>query len=534
MKSALFPTAVIALLLNACATTRPQVAEADLAPPPPLTPYEQPEVDALRARARTLLEIQAKLVWRAWTGGKSADLAATYDYSDGLFSEASVELIRRARRESTGTDALALERLELYFAGETLAQRTEDVTIALMQAQKDSVIELAAGPRPWRHLDQLLAAEASAATRATLLAAEAPVVARLTELVLARNEELAAAIGKLGWPSVTHYALELRGARREPLLALAEATLEQTAPLYEQTMGALALRELALPLQRVRRADMPRLLRSVSTESWFPGSTSISTALSVPAGLGMDVSTREGVTFETGSEARRRARPLCVSVSPPTDVRISMKQVVGLYDLRLALRELSCALSTTAPRNPRWELRALAPSVLGDTWAFLFEAPTRTPLWLSQHAVPDDVRAQIISDGAARRLYGLRLDAARILFALGDDDGDPAARWRALASRASGFELTEDDAARWALEQDSFVDSIDRVRGQLLAAQLNRHLMELYSAMWWTSEAAGQHLESLWVQGGALTLDALADDLALGKLGPEALVSTLSEQMEAR
>lgn len=534
MKSAFFPTAVFVLLFSACATTPPSAPPVGIPPPPPATAYEDPAIDALRARARTLLEVQAKLVWRAWTGGESADLAKTYDYSTGLFSEDTVKLIRQARLESTGADALALERLELYFAGETLAQRTEDVTIAVMQAQKDAVLDLSAGPRPWRHLEQLLAAEASAANRAALLAAEAPVVERLTELVVARNEELEVAIRELGWPSVTDYALQLRGASRASLIALAEATLEQTTSLYEQTMSALSLRELALPLTRVRRADMPRLLRSTSTEDWFPASTSIATATGVPAGLGLDIASRKGVTFETGSELRRRARPLCVSVSPPTDVRMSMKRVTGLYDLRLALRELSCALSNTAPSTPQWELRALAPSRLGDTWAYLFEAPTRTPVWLSMHGVPDDVRSHIISDGAARRLYALRLDAARLLFAMGDKPKDPAATWRALASRAAGFELTEQDGARWALEQDAFIDSADRIRAQLLAAQINRHFMEQYSAMWWTSEKAGAQLESWWAQGGALTLPALAEQLNLGEPGPDALVSTLLEQVATR
>lgn len=522
----------VLLLLASCATTQKPPAPPELPVVAP-SPYDDPEIESIRIRAGALLAEQAMLVWNAWSGGETGDLTTGYEGTKELFSPDVLRRLREARDASDGLEKRALSRLALYLGGEGVAERTAHVTLALDEAKNTAVLALDETTRPWRHLDALLAAEASAAIRAKILAGETQTVPTLSELAIERFRQLDDAARAFGWDSRLDYALSLRDTDARTLRTLAESTLEITESLYRETMTELALRELALPLARVRRADVPRLLRSQSTESWFPAKTSIRTATDVVDGLELGFASRQGLTLETGDEPRRRSGPLCVPVSPPDDVRISLRPRSGLFDLRLMLRELSCAAAASSVHARQWELRELVPAVIGETWATLFEAPTRSPLWLTQRGVPTAERSRIVRDGAARRLYAVRLDAARLLFELRDPSADPKTTWRELASRASAFELTETDAERWALEQDAFLESADRLRGTLLAAQLNRHLMERHSALWWTSSQAGAVLETLWTKGGELTPDDIASRLDLGSLDAKSFVSTLEEQMNA-
>jgi len=224
-----------------------------------------------------------------------------------------------------------------------------------------------------------------------------------------------------------------------------------------------------------------------------------------------------------------------VPVTPPTDVRLALPARAGLSELRLALREASCAAAAAHIETPLWELQRFTPPALGEVWGTLFELPTRAPVWLASKGVPDERRQRLVEDGIARRLQALRLDAARVLFALQRREGDdPAALWRTLASRATGFDLTESDAARWAIVQDAQLEAADRLQGTLLAAQINRKLMERHSAMWWSVAAAGGTLAELWANGAASTPSSLAQQLELDALSPDALVTTLGEQRLAR
>lgn len=537
MTARLLRLALPALLATACATTSNQVKspeDATAAAAPEITlvrPYDRPEIVAIRERTKTLLEAQSRLVWQAWTSSEPIDLAATYEGTADLFSPQSIALVRQASLDAKGDEARALERLELYLGGEAIAQRTQEAALALAKAQAAATITLDGKVRPWRHLEALLAAEPSAAVRASLFASEAPVVAQLTTLIVERDRQLDEAARALGWPSALDYALRLRDADAASLAALAESTLTATQTLYEEAMGELVHRELALPLARVRRADLPRLMRASSTEIWFPAAALPDTVLGLPAGV--DLADQRNVKVETNPRARQQ--PLCVPVTPPSDVRLVLAARAGLSELRLALREASCAAAAANVKASHWELQRFTPPALGEVWATLFELPTRAPVWLSSKGVPDDQRQRLVGDGTARRLQALRLDAARVLFALQRSEADdPAALWRSLASRATGFDLTESDAARWALVQNAQLEAADRLQGALLAAQVNRKLMERHSAMWWNVSAAGHTLAGLWAQGAATTPSSLAQQLELDALSPDALVSTLSEQRAAR
>lgn len=542
----------LACLVCACATPRPAPSEsatprppaspnpppAENIPtePPPAEATEPQELTKLRERARAVLREQALLLWKHWTTGEEIDVAATQRGTGALYSVASVQQVRAARAGLAGDAARALHRLELHLAGELLARETAPQQHAVAEAEAAAVLDVGGTRHPWRDLDRLLAGEASAAERAALTLAETPVLARLAPAYEARRARVAEVSSQLGWASPAAFGAELRDSTPAALAALAEETLASTEDLYFRTMERLAVAELGLPLAKLRRGDLPRLLRTPRVDAGFPADGAMPAARAVFESLGLPLESLTGLTLDLDPRPTRSPRPLALPIDPPDDVRFSLKPTGGLEEWRAVLHELAHAQQSARVTRPEWELRQLAPAAGMEAAGFLFESLAGRADWLERATKLDDrQRARLVQVTAARRLFLLRRTAAQLLFDLGRSDGtfaaDPAAAWRRLVSRAWGFELTEADAARHAVEHDPLFAAADYLQAWCLAGQLERHLTRADGARWWESPASGAVLAAAWAEGGAPTVAELARRFGAERLGPAALVELLARRL---
>src|SRR5215468_146676 len=325
---------VLALLRAACAGQ--PVAPA----PAASTPAHNPEPDALAAavgelatKAEALLRAQDELVWKHWTEGVPADLAKTYAGTESWLTPESVEKVSRLRALTTEPrERRALDHLHAYLAGEWLAQQLADVSDAIASLEQSLTFQVAGTDRPYRNLESILAAEKSALRRRQIYEAATAAVEKVAALVERRGARAAELLPTLNLEP-TAWTTELREATPEQLGALAEAVLSRTQQAWTGVLTRLAQRELQLPLDRIGRQDLPRVVRLPPTEG-FKRAEVVSRIRSTLGPLQLDPAALKTVTLDAGDAPKKNSRGLVLGVVVPTDVRISLKPVGGARDQR--------------------------------------------------------------------------------------------------------------------------------------------------------------------------------------------------------
>jgi len=469
-----------------------------VAPPP--TPAEAAraalaaEVAALSSKAEALLRTQDELVWKSWTEGTPADLAKTYAGSDTWLTPAAIASVDRLRGMTSGpADRLALSHLHAYLVTEWLAQKTAALSEEAAKLEQTLTFGPAGAERPYRNLESLLASERSALLRKTLYEGATPAVTKLAEVLARRRERTGALLTELGISSAA-LLVDLREVEVAPLVALANDVLTGTQGAFTTTLGRLSWTELQLPVERVSRADIPRLFRLPALDATFPKSEIFRRAASTLQGLGIDVTAMPNVTLDLKETAGKNPRGLVLGVVVPTDVRVSLLPVGGARDQRETLHQMGHLLSDALSQQKVWALAKLGNRTVGEAWSFLLEDLTVDPVWLERVCgFTGDAQVAWRTSADAQRLFLLRRAAGKVLFNAGAraSGADVPALYRDVMKRTYGFPMTAADEARAELDREEFLASADYLRAFVLAAQIEQQLRGRFGAAWWQSAAAG-------------------------------------------
>ena len=521
--------ALLALLLAACATQ--PVAPAPAASFPSRNPEREalgPAVAELARKAEALLRAQDELVWKHWTEGVPADLAKTYLGTEGWLSPESVARVARLRAlTSDDRERRALEHLHAYLAGEWMAQQLADVSDAIATLEQSLTFKVAGTDRPYRNLESILGAERSALRRRQIYEAATPAVEKVSALVERRGARAAALLPTLNlepgaWTS------ELREAPPDRLGALADSVLTRTQDAWTGVLTRLSQRELQLPLERIGRQDLPRLVRLPITEG-FKRAEVVSRIRATLGPLQLDPAALKTVTLDAGEGARKNPRGLVLGVVVPTDVRISLKPVGGARDQRSALHEFGHAVHDAFTEERRFELAKLGNRTNAEAFAALFESLTTEPAWLEQAGLSPDASRAWIQGVSVQELFLVRRAAGKVLFnlAASKPGADVRAAHRTAMDRAVALPGTAQDEARLTLDQEATLGAADYLRGWLLAAQLRAALVRKFGARWWEDAGAGAFLRPLLAPGNGLDADGLARALGDPGVSPEAFVAAV-------
>src|SRR6266851_3671595 len=259
-------------LLAAC----PRAAPRQLASPPGQDAQALwPAVEKLASDAEALLAGQEEAIWKNWTDGAPANIGKTYEGKDKLFSLESIQTIDRLRKSliaaygctaapgepplcgknaAGALEVRALTYLHVYFVGEYLARMLADQTDAIANLQASLSFTSGGVEHHYRDLDWLLATENDPEKRRALYLGES-----------------------------------IRYGNMDQLAQLAEQVLDLTQTAYAKAMEKMAQRELRMPFDKLRRADMPRLFRPQNLQFFFPKDSLVSRATSTLSGLGIDL-----------------------------------------------------------------------------------------------------------------------------------------------------------------------------------------------------------------------------------------------------
>ena len=517
---------------------------------------------ALSADAHDVLRAEGDLLWKRYTTGSGALPSSAADAHPQLFSARSLQVLAEAQLGAAAEEARALQLLRSWMGPLSVTRAAATAVTALDRGRASLVFAEPAGKEHGeRDLDRLLTDEPSATRRAAIAEAEARAATALAPLAFARDAAEAQAMEQLGLPGFADLIEELYGSSPKQLGALAEQTLAATEKVAARAVAMAAQQNLGSTADRVRRADLPRMLRTASADADFPAGHGWEATQATLRTLGADPSAAdEGILIDAQLSAAKGARPLALLVDPPRDVRLALQKAAGVGEQRALLHEAARATGGALTRTPRWELAQLGDGSAAEGVAQLFQELAGDPLWLrAATALRGQPLDELVHAAATRRLLTARRAAALVLFEVRRREGPQtpeaaAALYRGLLQRATLALFSDADAGRWPLETDSWLRAAVTLRSAIFAAVLEQHLAALAAQTpnapapptgasptiaepaWLRSGAAAAELRQIWQGGRSLraedaaqvfgaTLDpaALATqvDLALSYVAPD-------------
>jgi hypothetical protein len=243
-------------------------------------------------------------------------------------------------------------------------------------------------------------------------------------------------------------------------------------------MALSAQHSLGVTPDRVRRADLPRLVRSAAADSEFTTGKAWPAAKETFAGMGLDPTKLPNVKIDDQPSPSKGARPLALLVDPPGDVRLSLRPTGGFEEQRAVLHESARVLGGALSDAPRWEIVQLGSGSTAEGVAQVFQEVASDPAWLREHTgLRGDPLDDLVHVQAARRLLAARRAAALVLFEVKRREGPQtaeanAALYKDLLQRATLATMTDDDAGRWALESDEWIRAATQLEAALFGAGL--------------------------------------------------------------
>src|SRR6267142_1466555 len=502
-------------------------------PPPPDDPRDF--AAELSEETRALLRTEGDLLWTRWTTGSGPLPSGALADHPRLFQREAVSAVASAATSARkAADQLALRFLHGELATLQIAREAASQTDALERAR--AALSFAApgdarAERGARDLDRLLTDEPSAQKRAAIAQAEAKTA-------------------RLGLPGWGDLIAQMHRATPAELADLAQRTLSATDAATQKAVAGTAQRNLGVTVDRLRRADLPRLLRSAAADPHFPPGKGWASAQATLAAVGADLGK---VRIDAEPSPSKAARPLALLVDPPGDVRLSVRPTGGLEEQPAVLHEAARAAGGTASDVPRWELAQLGPGSAAEGVAQLFEELAGDPAWLrEQIALRGEPLDDLVHTQATRRLLAARRAAAMVLFEIRRREGPGTAEanaslYRQLLQRATFAGFTDDDAGRWALEADGWLRAATQLQGAVLAAQLQQALETPAGGApaagasdggkpppethWWREPGTGALLRKIWALGRSGTGQDAARAFGAQALDPAALAAVAERQL---
>jgi len=466
------------------------------------------------------------------------DVEPIYARHADLFTAEAVARLREHADAAAarGEDAARRARMLLDFALDGhLGLVSTDLEAEL--AQREAGLMLSPDDRtgeaiPFREATIVQANEPDPQRRAAIEAARLEATERqLNPLYAEMLERTRATVRTLGWDSYRALCEQVKRFDLDRLARATAAFTDATEDAYAPLVGPVVERTLGMPLERLARADLPRLFRFAEADAAFDGAQLLPSFEATLAALGIDPTTQRNVHLDVESRPAKSPRAFCVAVKVPDDVRLVVPPIGGRDDFVALLHEGGHVehYAHVDPTLP-FEYRHLGDNAITEAFAFLFDHLVESPRWLRARLGVEDPDGTLAAHARATRLIYLRRYAAKLPYELDvhgvDPPGDDVLRERyaSLLSHAA--------RVRWPCE--TYLADLDPgfyvacyLRAWALETHLRAHLRARFGEQWFERREAGEALRALWRDGQRLSAEELLGELTGAELDFGALLADL-------
>jgi hypothetical protein len=321
------------------------------------------------------------------------------------------------------------------------------------------------------------------------------------------------------------------GFRLDELADQCRQLLDDTEPLFEETLDRLFRQRVGVSLDEAERWDTPRLIRAAEWDQAFPSERMIPALEATLEGLGIDMATQPNVELDVEQREKKSPRAFCAPIEVPGRVVLVIKPMGGPDDWRALFHEAGHTehFANTSADLPM-ESKRLGDYAVTEGWAFLIEHLVDNPGWLTRRL--DFPRPQeFAAQGAAMLLWGVRRYCAKLIYELELFRADDPLRLKPRYIELLGAALkVEPSPTDWLADVDAGFYVSKYLRAWAFDAQLSFHLRERFGNDWFAKREAGSILRELWSLGQGPTADELLADLT----GTEIDMAAVTERVRER
>jgi hypothetical protein len=443
---------------------------------------------------------------------REAEGAAERDDVERLYRlrktcEAGVISAEIAQAEDALENALLGARVT--FQGEDMPLRAAQAKLAVLDAYADR-----------EELGELERTESATFNpdRRTLLEARELLEAEVTgdPDPVARNEE--------------EKAISLRELERV-LVAASDVTTPAFDRLRETWFEKLLGPERAA---QPSNAHVHYLRRLSPLESTYTKDGAVDICLATTLALGFDMTAIPNIRLDLEDRPQKNPRACVIPSNPPEVVHLITRAQGGLSDYQAFMHEAGHALHYAGvdPRLP-FTFRSISRDhALTEIYSYIFEAVTREPGWhalhfgLSDAQATENAQATVFLEALLYRRY-----TAKLRYELGfwsafaEERGRSERDYSDALTSATGIRY---DPRNYLADMDAGFYSADYLRAWIRAAQLRTFLIGEVGEDWWRSEATGDILRDLFLEGTRPTSEEVAGRLGFDPLDTGPLVEDLS------
>ena len=281
-------------------------------------------------------------------------------------------------------------------------------------------------------------------------------------------------------------------------------------------------------------AHVHYLRRLSPLESTYTKEGAVDICLATTLALGFDMTAIPNIRLDLEDRPQKNPRACVIPSNPPEVVHLITRAQGGLSDYQAFMHEAGHALHYAGvdPRLP-FTFRSISRDhALTEIYSYIFEAVTREPGWHAMHfglsdaQATENAEATVFLEALLYRRYTAKL-RYEIGFwsAFAEERGRSERDYSDALTSATGIRY---DPRNYLADMDAGFYSADYLRAWIRAAQLRTFLIGEVGEDWWRSEATGDILRDLFLEGTRPTSEEVAGRLGFDPLDTGPLVEDLS------
>jgi hypothetical protein len=315
------------------------------------------------------------------------------------------------------------------------------------------------------------------------------------------------------------------------LIAASDATTDAWGRLRDTWFGKLLGPDRdAQP----SNAHVHYLRRLSPLESTYTKDAAVDICLATTLALGFDMTAIPNIHLDLEDRPQKNPRACVIPSNPPEVVHLITRAQGGLSDYQAFMHEAGHALHYAGvdPRLP-YTFRSISRDhALTEIYSYIFEAVTREPGWhalhfgLSDTQAEENAQATLFLEALLYRRYTAKLRYELGFWSAFDEERGRSERdYSTALTQATGIRY---DPRNYLADMDSGFYSADYLRAWIRSAQLRVFLLHEVGEDWWRSEATGEILRDLFLEGTRPTSEEVAGRLGFEPFDTGPLVEDLS------
>jgi hypothetical protein len=278
-------------------------------------------------------------------------------------------------------------------------------------------------------------------------------------------------------------------------------------------------------------AHVHYLRRLSPLESTYTKDAAVDICLASTLALGFDMTAIPNIRLDLEDRPQKNPRACVIPSNPPEVVHLITRAQGGVSDYQAFMHEAGHALHYAGcdPSLPYTFRRLSRDHALTEIYSYIFEAITREPGWHARHfgaGAAENAEATLFLEALLFRRY-----TAKLRYELGfwsafaEERGSSERDYSSALTSATGIRY---DPRNYLADMDAGFYSADYLRAWIRSAQLRMFLLREVGEDWWRSEATGEILRDLFLEGTRPTSEEMAGRLGFEPLDTAPLVADLS------